>query len=195
MYLPAKYEIHVCFRCEISFNQLFTVRPLDTSTSIERWPSPIIVISLVLSVGPHMPSLRFTQVFILEIIMFTRFRHSDSLVSNNVLTPLPLHIIFWHNALCIRRTYAESEILYIFFPYEMTSKSFQSTSGELKWPLTSSKTWRDHLLDVGHRNVWYHITANWSCCDIMLVVWFPMTQNDLWPYQITNDTWYGTSKC
>ena len=62
------------------------------------------------------------------------------------------------------------------------------TSGDLKWPLTSMKNNRDHLLTKGYQRAKFEVQASFTSLDIVFTrfykvfkLWPLLTSNDLWP--------------
>ena len=59
------------------------------------------------------------------------------------------------------------------------------TSGDLKWPLTSMKNNRDHLLTKGYQRAKFEVQASFTC-DIVLQGFTRFSDFDLW-WQMTFD--------
>ena len=61
------------------------------------------------------------------------------------------------------------------------------TSGDLKWPLTSMKNNRDHLLTKGYQRAKFEVQASFTSWDIVFTRFYKVFR--LWPLVTSNDLW------
>ena len=61
------------------------------------------------------------------------------------------------------------------------------TSGDLKWPLTSMKNNRDHLLTKGYQRAKFEVQASLTSLDIVFTRFYKVFR--LWPLFTSNDLW------
>ena len=61
------------------------------------------------------------------------------------------------------------------------------TSGDLKWPLTSMKNNRDHLLTMAYQRTKFEVQASFTSWDIVFTRFYKVFR--LWPLVTSNDLW------
>ena len=71
------------------------------------------------------------------------------------------------------------------------------TTGDLKWPLTSMKNNRDHLLTKGYQHAKFEVQATLISWEYhvykVFILWPLVTSNDLWPPWKINEVIYSPS--
>ena len=129
----------------------------------------------------HRSSMRFIHVSTLKILCLHGFQGLTSADLEWPLTPT--------KAIGIICSIWNPLVKYEIHPHFCSCVCTKSSEFDLRWPLTSIKNNRDHLLNVEHPAVKYEIHPCFPSWDELFLqscrVWPVLTSDDLWPSQKT----------
>ena len=141
--------------CLQAFSKIFIIWPLVTPN--ELWPPPKTIEIIYLIWVVHMLSMRSLRLTLLEISCLQGF---DLFTSGDPKWPLTSTKNNRDYLLNMANPHAKYDIPHIHFSWDIVFTSiFQGfhhlTSGDPKWPLTSTENYRDHLLNMGSPHARY----------------------------------------
>ena len=155
-------------------------------TSNDLWP-PHKTIGIINTIWPtHILNVRSVTFTLLEISCLQGF---DLLTSRDPKWPLTStknnrgHLLTManpHTKYEISHTYASLDIVFT----SNLQGFYHLTFSDLKWPLTSTKNHRDHLLYMANPHTKYEIPQSYSSWDIVFTKFWPFDLS--WP-QMTFD--------